>query len=216
MSTARNLAHYNTTAHKPEPFVWPHEADPFDQELYLYNYFRKHFKTNKTKLLLFAERIRPLCPESIQKGFFYNLFCVKDPVGWMKRNFTQMDEFPVVMQDLIDDGNHGMIMDGEEIHGVSIKTNPSWIKSRDDRWAQEQEDEIINEIVLLWMSANRRESFNGRIAMFRQFGFSGCTFGVDKKFSAETMEKLRVIWGKEDLDEIKKYSELRGWVEEPK
>jgi hypothetical protein len=61
---------------------------------------------------------------------------------------------------------------GTEIHGVTIKTQESWL-TENKQWDKDQEYEIQEEIVDLWMKANGKTKLDGMIVLFDEFGFSG-------------------------------------------
>lgn len=187
------------------------DLEPFDQEIHLLEYFEQNFSTNPKKMLKLARKLRDQHPPFIQRSFFDTLEQTRDPIKWLRRCFVEMRHYPVIMEQLMNEGNHGMIMERDKIYGFALDTNKNWTR-KSDRWSEEQERQIIDEALLLWMCVERRRAFIGRIVLFRDFGFSGISYEVDQNFSDVHWAKLQKIWEKEDAEkltaDLKKYLSL--------
>ena len=180
-------------------YVFPVDLPAFQQELHILSWFQENFTTNPKKLKKLGERVRPLLPEWIQKSLCDTLIRSNDPVRFMKRAFKDLAAYPAIMAGLIADGNHGMIMLGAEIYGISLDTNEKWLNpNKDGRWSLEDESDIIDKALLHWMAKNRMRTFNGRLTLFTEFGFSGIPYEAPHRFDDTTWAKLTEIWAKED------------------
>lgn len=182
-------------------YVFPTDLTPFQQELHVLGWFRDNFTTNPKKLKKMNLYICPLLPLFLQETLCLKLGATRDPVAFLKQAFQDLDAFPAIMQGLIADGNHGMIMEGSKIYGVVINTLEKWLDPvKDGKWSPDHEDEIMDQLLLTWMVKERRQRFQGRLVLFTQFGFSGTPQAVDHKFSEQTWAKLQEVYKKEDAE----------------
>lgn len=195
---------------KGTDYVFHPDMEPFDQEIHLLNFFEANFIPNAKKMLKMARRLRHLHPMFIQRSFFDTLEQTRDPLKWLKRCFVEAKDYPIIMKELMEQGNHGMIMEGLDIHGFALDTGVAtrWLSRKDLPWVEEQEREIIDTALLMWMSVNRRREFRGRIVLFRDFGFSGISYEVDQYLSDYHWGELEKIWAKEDHE--KAVAEIRA------
>jgi len=117
----------------------------------------------------------------------------------LQRAFKDIDEYPVVIEGLINEGNHGMILDGSTIYGFAIDANEKWLNpEKDTKWTEEDENEIIDKAIISWMAKHRIRKFKGRLVLFPKFGFSGKPFAVDFRFKDPHWQKLQDIYKEED------------------
>ena len=187
---------------KGSEFQMNKELDPFSQELYLFRWLENNLPKNNKKMVSLLKRIFPQCPTYMQKNFFHSAM-VKfsgDPLKYVKESIKYSYEFPRVMKELMDDGNHGMIFNGDEVHGVMIKTRPNWLRSKDGKWDPAQEEEIAHELMKEWLITNRLRSWLGRIVLFADFGFSGLTMETEWLIPQDEWNQLQEIWKKEDSE----------------
>jgi hypothetical protein len=117
---------------------------------------------------------------------------------YVKESIKYSYEFPRVMKELMDNGNHGMIFHGDEVHGVKLKTLEKWLKPQDSKWTVEQEEEIAHELMREWLVRHRLKAWVGRIVLFANFGFSGLTLETEWLIPDDDWAKLQIIWKKED------------------
>lgn len=157
-------------------YVFPEDLDPLDQELHVLAYIRDNLPKNNKKMVQMSRYLRTLLPLHFIRSICDNLEHpgTVDPLKWMKACIREMDEYPKIMAQLIADGNHGMIWDKGTIYPICLKANPKWLSGKDsEKWTEEDECEIGNEAVKLWMVENRRRHFDDRYLLFDEFGFSG-------------------------------------------
>lgn len=181
-----------------EEYVFPVDLPPFQQELHIINWFKENFTSNPKKLKKLCLRIRPKLPEFIQASLCDTLYNSNDPVNFIKRAIADMEAWPEAMATLLEAGNHGMIMDGGTLHGITLDTRDNWLKTDDSKWHIDDEYEIIDKAVNRWMVSERRRHFKGRIVLLHEFGFSGISFEVEQRFTQETWDKLQLVWVEED------------------
>lgn len=162
---------------------------PLDQENQVLRYFQDNWTTNPKKLVKMAKRIAPAIPEFIQRSIIYNVCTARFPVKWLEEAFREMNDLPILMQQLREDGNHGMIMDDNKIYGIEIKANPKWLREN-DKWNPDDEDEIINSVVENWMEEQKIKAFIGKVLLFVECGFSGIPRKVHQEFTPEFFASL--------------------------
>lgn len=160
-----------------------------EQENQVLRYFQDNWTTNPKKLVKMAKRIAPGIPDFIQRSIIYNVCTAKFPVKFLEEAFREMHDLPIIMKQLMDDGNHGMIMDGSKLYGIEIKANPKWLREN-DKWNPDDEDEIMNTVIENWMEEQKIKAFIGKILLFRDFGFSGIPRKVNQEFTAEFFASL--------------------------
>lgn len=174
----------------------------FDQEIRALQYLKDHFTRNPKKMKKMCLRMLPELPGFIRDAFINNIILGKDPIHWLEHAFAEMDQYPVLMKQFIEEGNHGMIFDKGTLYGFSLKTNPKWLSNQDGEWDPEEEQAIIDQALNAWMVKERRRSFRGRIVLFQDFGFSGITFLVDHAFTDEYWEECQKQWELEDKRQL--------------
>ncbi|MNG47077.1 hypothetical protein D3C79_49440 [compost metagenome] len=181
------------------PYVFPTDLAPFEQELHVLSWFRDNFTTNPKKLKQMNVYICPLVPAFIQQNFCLHMAASANPAKFLQRAFKDIDEYPVVIEGLINEGNHGMILDGSTIYGFAIDANEKWLNpEKDTKWTEEDENEIIDKAIISWMAKHRIRKFKGRLVLFPKFGFSGKPFAVDFRFKDPHWQKLQDIYKEED------------------
>jgi len=187
-------------ANKPAPYQFREDLPPFEQELHILKYFEENFTDNPKKLLAMGRRLAPMHPEFIQISLFKTLACTKDPVAWMRRCFEEAKQYPMIMKQYMEEGHHGMLMQKVNTYPFSLKTNPRWLsKKESEKWTDEQERELVDEVLFAWLKDNRERTFSGRIVFFRDFGFSGISYQVDHIVSNKVWDLWNAEWEKEDL-----------------
>jgi hypothetical protein len=180
-------------------YVFDSSLPAFEQELHVLGWFKDNFTTNPKKLKKMSARVRPLLPEFIQKSLCDALDRSTDPVKLLQMAFKDLAAYPGIMADLIALGNHGMIIEGQNIYGFNLDTNEKWLNpNKDGKWSPEDESEIIDKVLLRWMAKERRRTFNGRLTLFPEFGFSGIPFHAPYRFGDDTWSKLTALYEKED------------------
>lgn len=170
-------------------FVVDETQAPLDQENQVLRYFKDNWTTNPKKLVKMAKRIEPAIPDFIRRSIIHNICVARNPAKWLEEAFREMNDLPILMQELMDDGNHGMIMDDSKIYGIEIKANPKWLREN-DKWNPDDEDEIINSVVEGWMEDRKIKAFIGKVLLFREFGFSGIPRKVRQEFTKEFFASL--------------------------
>lgn len=162
---------------------------PLEQENQVLRYFQDNWTANPKKLVKMAKKIAPGIPDFIQRSIIHNVCVARYPAKWLQEAFREMNDLPILMQQLRDEGNHGMIMDDNKIYGIEIKANPKWLREN-DKWNPDDEDEIINSVVEGWMEEQKIKAFIGKVLLFHEFGFSGIPRKVNQEFTKEFFASL--------------------------
>lgn len=170
-------------------FVVDETQTPLEQENQVLRYFQEANTTNPKKLVKMARRIEHTVPAFIKRSIIDTVIESVYPAKFLAEAYKQMHDFPIIMQQLIDEGNHGMILDGAKIHGFEVKANPRWLREN-DKWCLDDETEVMNNVVEEWMTAQKRRVFTGTIVLFQQFGFTGMPRKVDQAFTPEFFDNL--------------------------
>lgn len=145
---------------------------PFEQEKAILQYFKDNFTTNPKKLKKLALRLMPHQPDFIQNGLFKDLLSHPDPVGYLRQCFEMILDYAIVIENLIEDGCHGMIIYGKTIVPIRLVSPAKWLTEK-DRWCPDQEIDIIKQNVDAWFSAEKMITARGRVVLFREHGFTG-------------------------------------------
>ena len=163
----------------------PTEAKtPLMEENEVLRYFQTHFTTNPKKLKKLALRLHPKVSAFIRRGIIYNILQASDPVAYLRKCFVDMDEYTVIIKDLIEDGHHGMIIMNDVIYPITVETTikTDWVKNGATRWEPDQEIEIQHDVVKKFVMANKIAHFHGKVVLFPAFGFSGMPREIEAKY----------------------------------
>lgn len=171
-------------------YVVDESQAPLDQENQVLRWFQDLKTVNPKKLVRLAKQIENTVPDFIRRSIVDNVLCARHPQKFLAEAFREMNDLPIIMEGLMADGNHGMIMYGNNIYGVEVKANQRWLK-QGDRWNLEQEEEIMDSIVDEWMTKNKIRVFLGRIVLFKEFGFSGMARKITQQMTPEFFESLQ-------------------------
>lgn len=150
--------------------------NPMEQELSVLAYIRDNLPKSNKKMINMSRYLRKILPVHFIKSICDTLEDPRtaNPLKWMQACINEMEEYPKIVRRLIEEGNHGMIMDGGNMYGFNLNTNPKWLSGKDtERWTKEDEQEIGNAAVKEWMIKNRRRHFDDKYLLFDEFGFSG-------------------------------------------
>jgi len=145
---------------------------PIDEEQAVIDYLDYNFTTNPKKLKKIAARIAPDCSDFIVKGLLNDIQICKDPVKHVTNCIAKIREFAILRRQFIEEGNHGMIILGDKVYPLCLKTSPNWLK-KDDYWNPDDEKTIRYNAVSNWLDETGRMHFHGKVALFDEFGFSG-------------------------------------------
>jgi len=182
-------------------YVFDGSLPAFEQELHILGWFKENFTTNPKKLKKMSVRVRPSLPDWIQASLCDALERSTDPAKLLEMAFKDLAAYPGIMAGLIAEGNHGMIIEGSNIYGIALDTNEKWLNpNKDGKWSSEDESDIIDKALLHWMAKTRRRSFNGRVSLFPQFGFTGIPYHAPYRFKDKTWDELSAVWAKEDKE----------------
>lgn len=166
-------------------------STPMEQENHVLNWFRDSGVTKPKRLVAMANSIAHMTPDFIKRSLIRNVLVARHPAKYLAEAYKEMDDYPIIIQGLIADGNHGMLMHEAKIYGMVVNARwASWMKTN-DRWSPEQEAELQNELVDDWMEKNIVRHFEGRIVLFKDFGFSGMARKVFQSMSKEHYDKLK-------------------------
>lgn len=174
---------------KPKPEETKKEVktklSPFEQERQVLLFFKATFPTKAKKLVRLAQKVYDEYPSFIQNGLLQNIMVAKDPIAYLETCFDHLEEFPEIIDRLIAEGNHGMVIYKRQIYGLEIKTVKNWLR-QGDKWDYEQELDIQDSLINAWMDAHEFVNVkDAKIVLFDEFGFSGMPRG----FSYNTSEK---------------------------
>lgn len=199
-------------------YVFNPDLEPFEQEIHILTYLQTNYVPNAKKMLKLAAKLKPMHPRFIQISLFETFAVTRDPLKWLQRCFKEMVHYAEIMKDLMENGYHGMIMEGPTVFPVRLDVNKNWIRNKDELWEPEQEQRIIDEALGLWLCENRRFEFIGRIVLFRDFGFSGMPIHIEQQWPLERRRELKALWDKEDakkeMEELAKYLALDAQAKE--
>lgn len=156
------------------------QLTPLQEEANFLHFLKDNFTTNAKNLQKLAAKEGMKHSDTIKQGIVHSILRSRDPVGYVRECFKQAFDYPFIIEQLISDGSHGMIVVDGVVHGVTIKARSNWLK-QGDRWEMDQEIEIQHELIEAWMIENRNTVFKGKIALFPFFGFSGLFRRINKQ-----------------------------------
>jgi hypothetical protein len=148
------------------------------------HYFQENFTTNPKKLKKMAARLLPNAAPFIRRGFLLAILEERDPVGYLRKCLTDMAQYEVIIKNLIETGNHGMIVINDVIIPVKIAAESNWLKVT-DKWNLEEEIEIQHKLCRIHMANEGMQKMHGKIVLFPAFGFSGHTREIGPDFKLE-------------------------------
>lgn len=143
-----------------------------EQEAEFLRFLKDNFTTNPKKLKKLALREGALRSKEIQQGIVFNISRSADPVGYVRECFKQAFDYPIIIEQFINNGDHGMVVVDGAVYPVRIETQSNWLQ-QNDRWSLDDELDIQHNLVEQWMIANKVSNFKGKILLFPFFGFSG-------------------------------------------
>lgn len=174
-------------------FTMAPDLSPLEQEGVVLKFFKDNFtpKIKNLKKMAFALHHNPDVPIHAKRGIVNSVLVAKDPAKFLKEAFKEINDIPVIMQGLRDDGNHGMIMLDSDIYGFEIQVRPgcTWLRE-DDTWNPDDEREIIDASVEAFMEKHLLKRLDGKILLFKEFGFSGMPLMVRQEFTQEYYDSL--------------------------
>lgn len=142
-------------------------------------------RINPKKVQAFARRIAPLCAPHIVNGLIRGVLSTKDPVGYLRGCFREINEYAVIIRDFVESGHHGMLQIGKNCYPVKLKCPVSWL-SEDAPWHPEDERLIGADACNAWMRDNDVGYFHGRVVLFSDFGFTGIPREFELRCSPNT------------------------------
>lgn len=137
----------------------------------------KHFedlgdKKNPKKVKKLATRLYGQSPHTVQKKLCRDILMAADPVGYVERCIAMINDCSTIVQQFVEDGCHGMIMMGNDVYPVKLKTLAKWLEEN-KRWDPEEEAKIQKDAAQEWLNAYEKDWFFGKVVLFPNFGFSG-------------------------------------------
>lgn len=146
--------------------------DPLEEEYRVTQWFKDNFVPNPKKLQKMATRLFPTAAEHVRNGLLLDILQDRDPVGYLKMSFKIMEEMKQVIANCVEDGIHGIIMIGINIHPIKLKAPEHWL-IKEDEWSPEDEIELLDRAVDNYMQENSLKKLKAKVIFFKEFGFSG-------------------------------------------
>lgn len=144
--------------------------DPLLAEAAILKFFKDRFTKNPKKLVRLARDVAPHCAEYVVNGLINSIIRSKNPVKYLLKCFADIEALVEISSDLTAKGFHGIIFMDDVVYPVKLDTRENWLK---DRWTEEDELEILDELANEWMVQYKRKSFLGKVVLWPAFGFSG-------------------------------------------
>lgn len=158
-----------------EPFVLDESLYPIEQENQLIDYFRKHYTDNPKRMRKLVADCYHRVPSFIQKSFMNQLLEAKDICKGLCMYFAEKERWTEIINQMIAEGNHGVIYNDKEVFGFSIEANAKWLREN-DKWCMDDEKEIIKKSYYKHCRERGLKHFEGKVMMFHHFGFSGMSY----------------------------------------
>lgn len=152
---------------------------------------------NPKKLIQAVKRMFNQAPAYVQDGMLSHLLVTNDPCGYLNKSIQKLADYKIIVKDLIEAGNHGMIIhkdnpksEQETIYPAHLNTRANWLKEN-QVWDNEQEMLIQHELAEGWMSEHNKGYFFGKVVLFKEFGFSGIPRIIEMKCSKDVQHLKR-------------------------
>lgn len=129
-------------------------------------------KVNPKKLESFARRLGAKCAPHIVNGLIRNVLSIKNPVQYLEECFEELGQYAVIIKDLVESGNHGMLLVGKDIIPIQLKCPESWLTDG-EKWIEDDEKEIQLQAAQNWMKDEDIGELECRVVLFPSAGFSG-------------------------------------------
>jgi hypothetical protein len=155
--------------------IQPAEYDNLKEESAILDIFEGIKNPNPKKVKKLASRLYGEVTSDIQKRLCRDIFRADDPVKYMWSCINKIRDCAILVEQFIEDGNHGMLFtgkDGLEVYPVKLDTRDNWL-TEGTKWDPEQEMIIQHDACNNWMQEHDKGSFYGKVVLFPQFGFSG-------------------------------------------
>lgn len=162
------------------PFVLDESLYPIEQENQVIDYFRDNWVDNDKKIIKMVKHVYNSVPRFIQKSFLDVILKVADPKKMLVFYFTEKERWTEIINQMVAEGNHGVIYDDHNVYGFVVETRENWLKEG-DKWHKDDEREIIKRSYYKWAREKGLTHFKGKVMMFHHFGFSGMSYFFDHK-----------------------------------
>lgn len=167
-------------ARPPAPFTFNPDTTPMEQENQILDYFYDNWVDNPKKLVKMVRRIYDQVPRFIQKSLLDNVLTGHvNPVVHFIACFREKTNWLIIIKQLLEEGNHGILFFDDQVYGISLKTNKNWLRAK-DRWTMEDEMDIMEEAFESWAEEHGVTHFLGKVMLFPEFGFSGMPYKFDR------------------------------------
>lgn len=164
----------------PAPFTFNPDATPMEQENQILDYFHENWVDNPKKLIKMVRRIYDQVPRFIQKSLLDTvLHGHVNPVVHFIACFREKTNWVLIIKQMLDEGNHGILFFDDQVYGINLKTNKNWLRAK-DRWTMEDEMDIMEEAFETWAEENGVTHFLGKVMLFPECGFSGMAYKFDR------------------------------------
>lgn len=160
---------------------------------WVYRELYNNFTTNPKKLtkFLFKMYSNKNIPEEYRKGIIRDAYEAKDPVKYLRDKLMQLKDMPNVIEQLIEQGFHGLIKIKDTIIPVQLNTHEKWL-NEGQRWHPEQETMIAHDLATNWMKENKASAFDGEVILFAKYGFTGYATPIVMRTTTNTEHLVRV------------------------
>lgn len=123
---------------------------------------------------------------------------IKDrkPIQLLHSAYNKIVDYLLLVDKFIGEGYHGFIEHGNNIYPITVETRANWMETP---WHPEDELEIAYKAASKWMDEHRDVNYlNGRVVLFRNFGFKAEPIPVRMKRS-KVRDGLKKAFGSGDL-----------------
>lgn len=156
----------------PKPAI---DYDTLNEESAILDIFASMKNPNPKKVKKLATRLFNESTLEIHKRLCRDIYRADDPVKYMHSCINKIRDCALLVEQFIEDGNHGMLFtgkDGLDVYPVKLDTRENWL-GEDKKWDPEQEMLIQHDAARNWMREYDKGHFYGKVVLFPKFGFSG-------------------------------------------
>lgn len=130
---------------------------------------------NPKKLVKFVTKLYSECEWDIQKMFCLQIIEAKDPVGYVDLCIRRIEDCAVIMENMVEESNHGMMFvgaNGDTVLPIRLNTMEKWLTEM-GKWHPDDEFEIGRDAADAYYEQHPNVPGPIKLVLFPQFGFTG-------------------------------------------
>ena len=150
----------------------PAEKDPLQLELDILHEFVGMVNPKDKKIVAKAKKLYMEKTNSMEKRLLRDIMTNPKPLDFVQHCVNVLGELNDMIPQFIEEGYHGAILKGDDIHPVRVQAPAHWLV-REKQWSPDEEYEIQKKVLTEYMEAYDINHCVGYVMLLPNFGFSG-------------------------------------------